>query len=501
MAAAPSWGEWLLPYLFIAMETCWVAAILLTIAGLNMFQTHTLLIPLWAPFILMASTHWLALRLERGMVSRETTPASKNSPGMSLVFCVITVITLFVIWSSVYANTTFFLNPSWLGLLISDILFLNATAFHIGAVFVLTLYFCWRGIQLARREIEPADVFNTLRIGTGIMLLALLIQMGAGIGSSIGFALLLLMPIFLALALMAHALAQALFLRHVHTVGLQGSVVAQERSLLMVIAGIGLLLLLVSLLVGTLANPAFLAQVQHALAPIGVLYDLLATWIAYAIVFLLTPIFWLISLLHPKTQLPTVRHPKPLPAPRGHGGSLAPTLPASVIAALPFIKALLPLLFAALLVVAIIVALRVRRVILSRRSEEQHESLWSWQLFWTQLRAFLLAFWRRFFPTPFAHTQGEAALPVDTTTEPAARTIREIYRAFLQWAAAHGYVRKKNETPDELKIRLNAQLPEVGTEVGVMTAAYNDIRYGGIVPDDAEVQRVQQVWTALRQKI
>ena len=54
LPTTPSWGERLLPYFFIAMETCWIAAILVGLASINFFQSHEQLIPLWSPFLLIA---------------------------------------------------------------------------------------------------------------------------------------------------------------------------------------------------------------------------------------------------------------------------------------------------------------------------------------------------------------------------------------------------------------------------------------------------------------
>ena len=62
---APSVGEIMLPYLFAAMETCWIDAVFIGLASLDFFQSHNPLMPLWAPFLLIIGSKWLLGYLER----------------------------------------------------------------------------------------------------------------------------------------------------------------------------------------------------------------------------------------------------------------------------------------------------------------------------------------------------------------------------------------------------------------------------------------------------
>src|SRR5436305_1982364 len=120
LSIAPSWGEHLLPYLFIGMEACWIAAVLVGLASINFFQSHEPLIPLWSPFLLMAGSCWLSVYLERRELAG--TPASVDSSedqpsvvsGSRLIFAFIAGATLFTIWSSVYAPYALIIDPRWL---------------------------------------------------------------------------------------------------------------------------------------------------------------------------------------------------------------------------------------------------------------------------------------------------------------------------------------------------------------------------------------------------
>ena len=456
--------------------------------------------PLWAPFVLMACAIWFTTYGERRDIAGATNNSDDAvSASESWGFVVlIGIVALLIIWTSVYSSSAFLFDPRWLVGLLNDVLLLNSNFFRVVVIAALSFYFYWRGVRVARRAIEPGEVLNVIRIGVGVILGVILLRAAVGLSYFAEPILLLLIPIFLSLVLITHALAQAVFIRRSHPIGLQGSVRAQEQAILSVIGTICLILAIIALLVGTFASPAFLAEVQNALSPLGVAYDWLVNIVAYVIVFLFTPIFWLLSFLHPGSKLPK------FPAIRGGVGQgkgplPKPAPPEAIVAAIPFIKILLPLLFIVLIIIGIRLALRRRRIVLRRSDEDLHESVWSWELFWSQFKAFWYALWRRLFPERKT-VQGEALVVEDMQVEPAARSIREIYRALLNWAAGRGYPRRKDETPNEFKLRLETSLPLAGPEVSMVTDVYTAIRYGGKVPDETEVERVQQVWAQLQQK-
>jgi hypothetical protein len=500
LPAAPSWGERLLPIAFAAVETCWVSAVLIGIADIGLFGSHTLPIPLWAPFVLIVGAYWFATYLERRELASGKAMVNPNkvtmTSGSQWVFPLLFVVALFIIWAGVYASATSLFDPRWLWYLLNDILLLSPRAYRVFAVFIISGYFCWRGIALARRVLEPADVFNALRLGMGIIIAVIVVHAGTGGAPYEAVFLLLLIPVFTCLALFTHALARALFMRHSHPIGLEGSATVQERALLTVIGTVGLILLLISLAIGTFASPAFLASVQQALSPLSTLYNWIVIGLAYFLVFLSTPIFWLFSLLHPSGKMHVFTPPANGVAKTRH---IPPQTPQAVLATIAVLKFVLPLLCIALIGLFIWWALRRRRVRLVQRGEDLHESLWSWQLFWTQLKILLRALWSRLFPRP-ASTEAPEQIVEEIGGEPAARSIREIYRALLKWAAVRGYRRKKDETPYEFRQRLGERLPQVEPELGTITEAYTATRYGEIVPGEEEVARVRGEWMGLQQK-
>ena len=497
--AHPGLGERLLPYLIAAMETCWVDALLIALLSVNFFQSRTTLLPLWAPFLLIASACWLMIFLERRELVKEQTVENerKRVSGASWFVFLLALLVLLVVWASIYAPFFLFFDPRWLLALLGDLFQLNTNIYYVFVLVALSIYFCWRGIRLAHKTIEPSSVFWTLRLGMGIIIVAIIIHAGSGAGSFNELILFSIVPFFLFFALVAHALAKALFLRSNSPGGLQGSVAGQERAILLTMSLIGLLILLLALGIGIFANPAFLVNVQRELAPIGRFYDWLVTIVAYGITFLLYPIFWLISLLHIKVGLPYVS-----PLRTVHAKIIAQKQGPDPIVTilLPVMKIVLPVLFIVLMMRVILWLLNRRRIRLVHTEQQDFsESIWSWHLFLTQLKAILLAIWRRFFPgsVPEQVMLEKGELDGEAT----ARSIRAIYRALLRWAAGRGYGRRREETPYEFKERLQQEIPQGELELDNLTKAYSDLRYGEGVPDEEEVARVQVDWATLQSKI
>src|ERR1700736_883166 len=74
--AALSWGERLLPLLFAGMETCWVYAIFLGLASINLFQSNEPLMAVWGPFVLILGSYWLTHYMEQRAASAPIHPSN-----------------------------------------------------------------------------------------------------------------------------------------------------------------------------------------------------------------------------------------------------------------------------------------------------------------------------------------------------------------------------------------------------------------------------------------
>lgn len=498
ISAHPSLGERLLPYLIAAMETCWVDALLIAFSSINFFQTHTPLLPLWAPFLLIASACWLMIFLERRELVKGQAVQNERRrvSGASWFILLLALLVLLVVWASIYAPFFLFFDPRWLLTLLGDLFRLDTNIYYVFVLVALSIYFCWRGVRLAHKTIEPSSVFWTLRLGMGIIIVAIIIHAGSGAGSFNELFLFSIVPFFLFFALVAHALAKALFLRRNSPGGLQGSVAGQERAILLTMSMIGLLILLLALGIGIFASPAFLINVQQGLKPIGIFYDWLVNIIAYGITFLLYPIFWLFSLLHIKPGSPRVSALK-----IAHVKVIAqkPAADPIVTMLVPVLKIVLPVLFIVLMTRIILWLLKRRRTrLVHTEQQDLSESIWSWHLFLTQLKAMLVAMWRRFFPrSALEEAQVEKK---ELAGEATPRSIRAIYRALLRWAAGRGYGRRREETPYEFKERLQQEIPQGELELNSLTKAYSELRYGEGVPDEEEIARIQGDWATLQSK-
>ncbi len=503
-----SWGERLLPYLLAAMETCWVDAILIALAGSSSDVAHAFFLPLWVPFVLIASSCWLANAVAQKRATNTNNTSSQGQTsfiGTVLIVCLMSAVTLFSLWARLYASSIPLYNPIWFGSLLGDLFLLGPQALNAVGIIVLALYFCWRGLRLAQSILEPGSVFRVIRLGVGVMLAVSVFRAATNTNSFNEITLLLLIPLFLVFSLIAHAFAQTVFVRTTHRSGLQGSVFLQERALFVIILSFGAILFLLSLLVGAVASPAFLTDAQRIFAPVVFLYNGIATIIAFIITLAAAPFIWLLNIFHfrlKETNIQTSTHQvtcKKYPHATQCLKQIVPSQNAPNALLLLSIKILLPIIIV-LMLILIVRALRRRRSVTStHRVEEVHESLWSWALFVTQVKAFLLALWLRLFPQSLQQTQ-ELDTANDGTSEPTARSIREVYRAMLRWASAHGYPRKRDETPYEFRARLGVRLPFIEPELSTVTEAYTAIRYGRVVPSEAEVAHVQQTWMQLQQK-
>jgi hypothetical protein len=500
-------GEFLLPTLLGIMESCWIVAVFIGLAGVGLFGSSAPLLPLWAPFILIVGSIWLFYYAARQGAKKGASSQNETAkiavPDTSLFIILVGVLSLFFVWLHIYAQTAFVFDPKWLLALLNDILLLNIHFYEVVTIIGLSFLLGWQGIRLLNRDIEPSNVFRTLWLGLGIMTAVIILrtaQERAGVVFHDNLILLLLIPFFLFFSLATHALARVVFIRHSHFTGLQGSVVAQERAIILVIGSLGLILLLVALLVSSTVNPSF----WQTLAPLGAALARAYNWLVGVIAnlagLIAIPFLWLFELFGrlfpakarntPNTQSniskPKVSPPHPLP--------FAATL-------LTVIKFLLPILVLSLIFVLIWWTLRRRRVRrrANRQDQDIHESLWSWSLFWTQLKAILRALFARFFARD-ATIEDSVAVPEEIKGEPTARSMREIYRALLKKAASHGYSRKKFETPYEFKQRLDEKVPLAEPQLEVITEAYTLTRYGGDAPDEAQLELVRSRWAELDQK-
>src|ERR1700736_4240379 len=110
-----SLGEFLLPSLLGAMESCWIAAALIGLAGAGFLGANVPLLPFWAPFVFILGTQWLFYFIDK---RDENTRHAPQFIALAVLLC------LFIIWLQVYTPVSGIFDPRWLAVLFGDILFL-----------------------------------------------------------------------------------------------------------------------------------------------------------------------------------------------------------------------------------------------------------------------------------------------------------------------------------------------------------------------------------------
>jgi hypothetical protein len=104
----------------------------------------------------------------------------------------------------------------------------------------------------------------------------------------------------------------------------------------------------------------------------------------------------------------------------------------------------------------------------------------------------LLSKWMGLLGLPFGRTVQRQDI------SPEARTVREVYRHMLSWAASKGCPRDPSQTPHEYLRRLREWLPEAKGELGFLTDHYVNARYGPSLPARDDLGGVTAMWKKLR---
>ncbi|GEM_PF-2740589 len=222
------------------------------------------------------------------------------------------------------------------------------------------------------------------------------------------------------------------------------------------------------------AGQPLIAALELLLAAVLRLIWQIATQIA---IWILPAIVWLLS----KIPLPPVRalarssqSRRPL---LDRGGDLP---------LLQWLQDHLPLQYVLALAGGVVVVLlawwltyRFRGMLAEGPADEERTSLWSWRLFWQQLRA-AVAGMRLSLPSPGSvHPARGSAVDA----RPALHSVRQLYAAVLAWCAQHERPRHLAQTPFEFAHTLREETaPDLADD---LTAAYVRVRYGQSEPPDA----------------
>jgi len=80
-------------------------------------------------------------------------------------------------------------------------------------------------------------------------------------------------------------------------------------------------------------------------------------------------------------------------------------------------------------------------------------------------------------------------------------TVRAVYRSLLAWAARRGLARIPSQTPLEYERTLGIAYPELAGEIGIITGAYVEVRYGRVAVAEGVLIKVKSAWERMRTAI
>lgn len=499
-----SWSEYLLPAAYAAMEACCIAALLIGLASVRFFGLEQPLMPLWSPFLLLLSSSLLGQILKMQAFPQDAyAPRHRLRLNSGTLIALQTILIILVVWGSRYAGSYTLWQPAWISEASNGLLTFQQGAFSMLCVIVISYLLCYYGTKITRQTIDTGQTKHALLTRSGVLLIVILLQ---AVNHNNDLELLLLIPLFLMCALCTHALAHAIFLRYHHLTGLQNSRHTQDRLLLLTLFPISMLFLMLALAIGLIASPSLLTALLQSLSPIGIIYTWLSYILAGVAVIILAPMFWLLQTMGFKVQRPKMRpYQSPLQAADMPTQPHTTTPPASVTTSATVAGIILLVALLILAITLTIVLLRRYRKIQLRTEMENYENLWSWELFWSQVKSFCYSLWLGLFARQ--HEQHELTV----TTQPKrskvkgeiAYDVRSIYRAFLEWAAARDIWRHGDETPAEYKRRVDQELALalIEPETRVVTEIYNMARYGQQPADAEEVAQMYASWQNLQHKV
>jgi hypothetical protein len=238
--------------------------------------------------------------------------------------------------------------------------------------------------------------------------------------------------------------------------------------------------------------------VGRFLKGISAVYDKIVTSIIYAIGYfaqILAYIYWwIVRLFHhgKPSEPPQMVVPGDLNNPKG----------TKQLIISPELMLILKWTILALVLLAvlflIIRAVRRRRRIQTRDDlEEEHESLWSWSGFKSDIILFFKMLFQRFRPKPKLVT-ADVTLNWQPEEDIKRRlSIREIYQHLLWQGERLIIPREDYETPSEYARRLGTFAPEGREPLNEITSLYIDVRYGEHQMEDKRIDDANSNWGKL----
>jgi hypothetical protein len=390
-------------------------------------------------------------------------------------------------------------NASWI----------NYAANHLSEIiigFFYGLFLIWRGISVGRQKHDFSDLYRKFLIGlVGLIILFVIWGVSGTQIKNMWSAAGTYVLVYFGIGLLMLAIANLVNLRskllhHQETAG------AFSRRWLSMLVILILLILGISGLFSMIFSSSGVQKIIHFLS-------LLGNWLLIALQYILLPVGylleglifvfrWLISILRNETPPPEFNPPDLSDLQKMASGESPVHIPEGILLALKW--------GGLALVIGLVIFFLARTLVRYWEGkneddvEEVHETIGSWSLIRTDLRAFLswLFRWaRRKKKVQSTEIVPPGAVLAGEGDNDKIFNIRELYQAFLWQGRQIGIPRRESETPYEYRQKMESRLDIPKEDIDVLTESYVADKYGLVNPTPVKVTLLNRVWRSLRSKM
>jgi len=363
-------------------------------------------------------------------------------------------------------------------------------------------YLWWRGISLGRSPLHSASIYRSFLVGIAALVVLMIVwrvSLGADSIEALASTVAPYVAAFFFFGLAALALGNMQVIQQ--KIPLEEPVRLSNRRWLPILFGIVGGIVLVGTGIASIFSPEFVASMTRLFEPVLEFLRLVMHYLLIPLGYVAAGLFYvmrfIVNLIRGGRTIEPFQTPEFFRREEIPESAQAQGLSDIVILAIKWS------LFAIVAVVVIFFLVRaISRYRASRTKadiEQVDESLWSWELFTSDLRLFLSMLRQRLQRKKKQVIQGIpvpgwlAADDVETTLG-----IREIYQRLLWQASYFGIARRRHETPYEYTSRLAQAVPDGSKQLGQLTDIYIDVRYSDHEAEDRQVTHANSLWRVLR---
>ena len=385
----------------------------------------------------------------------------------------------------------------------------NYAATHLSAIitgFIFGIYFIWRGISIGGRSNTFSNLYPSFLVGlTGIIVLFVIWALSSAQKENIWSNAGIYAVTFFGVGLFSLALAnlekfRAELLQH------KESGISFSRQWFSILVILVLVILGVSLAVAGIFSADILGTWLHFFSNLG-------GWLLTGLIYALYPVALVASLLYYVIRflMNLLNHAPPPPPPQmtqppdwqKFAQNQGPnSLPPALVLALKWGLIALVIVLVVFFLARALVRYSQRKM--DSEVEEIHETIWSWNIFNSDLQAILvwLFGWaRRRRNTKVGAPSAMFADFKNSESSDRNYSVRELYRAWLWQERQNGSPRRQSETPYEYRQRIGPAREPVADEIEAITESYITERYGEVSAQPDKLRQLNRLWRVLRDKI